>query len=212
MDKLYAALPAEAHYERETFRPVSLTEGIKTQFDVNFVSRAGKFHRPFSGAMLVLSNALSLNYLWQQVRVYGGAYGCMMQMKPHGFLGFTSYRDPAISRTNQVYEDIVEYIANLNPTEEELLKFKIGAIGSLDIVMHVSEKAYTAQQQYLSGNTYEIRKKYRSEVIHATKEELNSFAECFREALSANCLCVIGNTNKIEEEKGLFAEVRSLTK
>lgn len=212
MDKLYAALPAEAHYERETFRPVSLAEGIKTQFDVNFVSRAGKFHRPFSGAMLVLSNALSLNYLWQQVRVYGGAYGCMMQMKPHGFLGFTSYRDPAISRTNQVYEDIVEYIANLNPTEEELLKFKIGAIGSLDIVMHVSEKAYTAQQQYLSGNTYEIRKKYRSEVIHATKEELNSFAECFREALSANCLCVIGNTNKIEEEKGLFAEVRSLTK
>lgn len=211
-DAFYEALPDACHREKTDFVGNQRNEGIKTQYDVNFVARAGRFTAPYSGAMLVLSNAISLNYLWMQVRVHGGAYGCMMQIKPNGFIGFTSYRDPAVAKTNQVYEDVVKWIKELNPTEDELLKFKIGAIGNLDTVMHVSEKAYTAQLQAFSGLTYEIRKKYRSEVIHATAAELRSFAGCFKEALAENNLCVIGNAGRIEENTKLFTDVRALTK
>ena len=63
--------------------------------------------------MHVLNNALSMDYLWMQVRVHGGAYGCMLQTTTNGIIGFTSYRDPEISRTNKVYEEVVDYIYSL---------------------------------------------------------------------------------------------------
>ncbi|MBE6137222.1 MAG: insulinase family protein [Erysipelotrichaceae bacterium] len=211
-DDFYKMLNDKTNYERSVPTYSKLNEGIKTQYDVNFVARAGKFDQPFDGALLVLNNAISLNYLWMQVRVHGGAYGCNMQIKPYGYLGLTSYRDPEIKRTNKVYDDVVDFIRNLNPTEEELLKFKIGALGSLDAVMHVKEKSIVAQTQYLSGSTYEIRKKYREELINATKEKLNSFAPIFENALSQNNLCVIGNADKISDNVDMFVSIRSLTK
>lgn len=194
------------------FVPNYHNEGIKTQFDVNFVAKAGSYSGSFSGAMLVLNNALSLDYLWMQVRVHGGAYGCMLNTPVTGSIGFTSYRDPEVSRTKKVYEDVVSYIKNLNPSDEDLLKYKIGAIGGLDEVLHVSDKGSKAQSNYLQGNTYEIQTKIRKEAIAATKEDLVHLAPLFEEALSMNSLCVIGNANKIEANKELFKEVRNLIK
>lgn len=211
-DNFYSSLNDKSNYQKEKAVLNQLNEGVKTQYDVNFVARAGKFEEEFDGALLVLNNAISLNYLWMQVRVHGGAYGCMMQIKPYGYLGFTSYRDPELKRTNKVYEDVVDFIKNLNPTDDELLKFKIGAIGSLDPVMHVKEKSLVAQTQYLSQTTYEVLRKYREQLINATKEKLNSFAPMFENALKANNLCVIGNSNKVDENKELFNNIRSLTK
>ena len=127
-------------------------------------------------------------------------------------IGFTSYRDPEISRTNKVYEEVVDYIKNLNPSEEELLKYKIGAIGSLESVLHVSSKGDVAQSQYLQGVTYEQLAQQRKQVIEATKEDLVELAPLFEEALSMDDLCVIGNVNKIEANKEIFKEVKSLIK
>ena len=147
-----------------------------------------------------------------QVRVHGGAYGCMMQTSLNGIIGFTSYRDPEIARTIKVYEDVVEYIENLNPSEEDLLKFKIGAIGGLESVLHVSSKGDLAQSQYLQGITHEMLAKQRKEVITATKEDLIGLAPLFKEVLSQHNLCVIGNDKKIEENKEMFKEVKNLNK
>ena len=162
--------------------------------------------------MHVLNKALAMDYLWMQVRVHGGAYGCMLQTALNGTIGFTSYRDPEIARTNKVYEDVVEYIKNLNPTEEDLLKFKIGAIGGLESVLHVSSKGDVAHSQYLQGITYEMLAKQRKEVIDATKEDLVNLAPLFDEALSQDNLCVIGNDKKVEANATMFKEVKDLTK
>lgn len=189
-----------------------LNEGIKTQYDVNFVARAGHYTKAFNGSMLVLSNALNLDYLWQKVRVLGGAYGCMLSIRTSGMIGMTSYRDPNISKTNQVYEDIISYIENINFTDEELLKYKIGAVGALDPVMHISEGANLAEQYILTGITYEILKQQRKELLDASNEDLKNLANCFKEALGENNLCVIGNQNKIEENKDLFMNIRYLNK
>lgn len=160
--------------------------------------------------MYVLSNALRLDYLWMQVRVHGGAYGCMMNAQPSGIIGFTSYRDPEIARTNKVYEDVIDYIENLNPSEEDLLKYKIGAIGGLDSVLHVSDKGSSAQMDYLVGNTYENQCKLRKEAINATAEDLRNLVDMFKDALSVKNLCVIGNAKKIDENKELFDNLRKL--
>lgn len=210
-DKFYNTLVDKSNYEKMEFKPKQLNEGFKTQYNVNFVSRCGKFTSEYNGAMLVLNNALSLDYLWNKVRVLGGAYGCMLQIKPTG-IGFTSYRDPNIKRTSDVYLEVVDYINNLNPTEEELLKFKIGAMGGLDLVMHDSEKANTAQIQYFADSTIDLRNKRRRELIEATVEDLRACSKAFKEALDENNICVIGNATKLDESKDLFKNIRNLNK
>jgi len=162
--------------------------------------------------MLVLKNAISLDYLWMQVRVHGGAYGCHIQILPDGRLGFASYRDPNIDRTMNVYQDVVDYIKSLNPDDETLLKYKIGAFSSISIVMHDSEKANTAINRYFAGSTKEDRIKLRRELVNTTKEDLKDLASMFEEALNESCMCVVGNANKIEESKINFLNKRNLVK
>ena len=212
VEEFYNSLSETSHTFVSDYKPYNRNEGFKTQFDVNYVSRAGKYEGEFNGAMHVLNNALSMDYLWMQVRVHGGAYGCMLQTTTNNIIGFTSYRDPEIARTNKVYEDVVEYIKNLNPSDEDLLKYKIGAIGSLEQVLHVSTKGDMAQSHYFQGITYEELAKQRKQVIDATKEDLTNLAPLFAEALSQDNLCVIGNANKVEANKDMFKEVKDLTK
>ena len=211
-DEFFGSLNDTAKICNREFVPNALNEGIKTQSDVNYVGRTGSFSLPFNGGLNVLSNALSLDYLWMQVRVHGGAYGCMLQIQPTGIIGFTSYRDPNIERTNKVYEDVVEYISNMNPSDDDLLKYKIGAIGSMDPVLHVSDKGAKAQRDYLSGITYELRAKHRKETLEATASDLRGYAKYFEEALSTKYICVVGNSNKVEEAKHLFNTTRNLIK
>ena len=211
-DKFYNSLSDEVHTLTSDYTPYNANEGFKTPADVNYVSRVGKYDEPFNGAMHVLNKALAMDYLWMQVRVHGGAYGCMLQTPLNGTIGFTSYRDPEIARTNKVYEDVVEYIKNLNPSEDDLLKFKIGAIGGLESVLHVSSKGDVAHSQYLQGITYEMAAKQRKEVIDATKEDLVNLAPLFAEILSQDNLCVIGNDKKIEANATMFKEVKDLIK
>ena len=209
-NSLYEILPNNEVVLQSDFKPNSKNEGFMSQFDVNFVSRVGISNREFNGAMYVLNNALSLDYLWNEVRVHGGAYGCMLQTTLSGLIGFMSYRDPNIKRTNLVYEKALDYIKNFNPTEDELLKYKIGAIGSLDSVMHNSVKGDNAARDYFCGISYESRAKYRIEAIEATVEDIRLLEDRFKEALSSCNLCVIGNKNKIEECKKLFNEIKNL--
>lgn len=211
-DETYQGLSEDELQYRFTFQPKALNEGFKTQYDVNFVSRVGFYKEPFNGAMLVLNNALSLDYLWMQVRVHGGAYGCMLQTPQTGAIGLMSYRDPEIAKTNQVYEDIVSYIKEFNPSDEDLLKFKIGAIGGIESVLHVSSKGAKAQMNYLMGNTYEMQTKVRKEALDATVEDIVGLAPLFEEALQQGNICVIGNARKVEENKKLFAATRNLVK
>lgn len=187
-------------------------EGIKAQFDVNFVARMGKYKEEYNGAMNVLKNALDLDYLWQQVRVHGGAYGCFLFTTLDKMIGFASYRDPEVQRTNKVYEDIVDFIENLDVSDENLLKYKIGAIGALDNVLHVSDKGNSAKNSYLSGYSYELQCEHRMQTINATAEDLKALASLFKEALSDNVICVLGNAKKIEESASLFKTVRNLSK
>lgn len=189
-----------------------LNEGIKTQFNVNYVSRAIRFNNEYSGALLVLKNAISLDYLWMNVRVKGGAYGAMISITSDNMLGLTSYRDPNIKNTNEIYNNLGDYILNLDITDEDMLKYKIGAIGALDDSMHVSTMGELAFLEYICNRGYEYKRKIRKEIINATLEELKSYGEDIKRALSEMNICVIGFDGLIDENKELFNNIRKLMK
>ena len=211
-DDFYSNLSDDTKFKTIVFEHNVLNEGLKAQFDVNYVARVGEYTSKYHGGLQVLNNALSMDYLWMQVRVHGGAYGCMMYIEATGLIGFTSYRDPNIERTNKVYEDVVSFIENMNPSDEDLLKYKIGAIGSSDAILHVKDKGESARSLYLRGLSYEERKNNRHALLTVTKEELKSFASMFKEVLDQNIICVVGNANKIEESKDLFKNIRNVIK
>lgn len=210
-DSFYNSLYDELSYEKNDFKPNILNEGIKIQANVNYVARVGKSNNKPTGAIAVLQNALSMDYLWTNVRVLGGAYGAMMSADQSKLIAFTSYRDPNISKTNNTYDAVVDFINNFNPTEDELLKYKIGTIGNLDVVAHVKDKAESARVAYLRGYTYEMSVQFRKEAVNADIAELKGLANSFKEALDNNALCVIGNADMIEKEN-IFKNIRNLSK
>ncbi|MGM9969628.1 MAG: insulinase family protein [Anaeroplasma sp.] len=212
LDYFYDRLDDNVSYQRHVFNNDILNEGIKTQFDVNYVARCGKYSQEYNGGIQVLCNCLSMDYLWQQVRVLGGAYGCMMNVDMNGNVGFTSYRDPNIDRTNKKYEEIIDFIENLNPSEEELLKYKIGAIGASEVVLHVRDKAEIARTRYLRDLNYDKLTEIRGQILSVTKEELKNYVYIFKEALAQNAVCVIGNSSKIDSANLQFNNKRSLIK
>jgi Zn-dependent M16 (insulinase) family peptidase len=205
------------HKDKNIYTKVEFKENVKNEaftapIDVNYVSRVGKFTDKYNGGLLVLDNAMSLDYLWMQVRVHGGAYGCMMSIDPTGYIGFTSYRDPNNKKTNDVYDASYRFVEEFNPSDEQLLKFKIGATGNSESVKHVRDKADTARSFYLRGLSYSERCKNRSAILSITKEEIKGFSTMFKEAMADYTISCIGNTDKINEVKDMFKEIRTLSK
>lgn len=195
------------------FEPVSLNEGFKTPGKVQFVARAGNFIKAgfkYTGALKVLKVILSYDYLWTNIRVKGGAYGCMCGFSLEGNGFFTSYRDPNLSETNAIYEKVGDYIKNFDADERDMTKYIIGTISGMDTPMNPSAVGSRSLSLYLSGMTLEDIQKDRNEVLSTTKEDIRGLAELVMSVLKAGNICVVGNEQKIEENKDLFHETTNL--
>ena len=211
-DKFFNELDLNPFFDKDKFIPNPKSEAIKTTYNVNYVARCGKFSDKYNGASNVLENALSLDYLWQNVRVLGGAYGSMMQVLPQGKIGFTSYRDPNIDRTYNTYGEIDKFIEGFEASDSEILEFKIGAIGNAQVVEHVRDMSKTACMLYLKGATFEYRKRIRTELLNANLVDLKKMAKWYKEALNNSNCVVLGNAEMLEKSKLKFDEVRNLIK
>jgi Zn-dependent M16 (insulinase) family peptidase len=188
-------------------------EGFKTSSQVQYVARVGNFidhDLDYHGALQVLRTILSYDYLWQNVRVKGGAYGCMSSFTKTGKSYFISYRDPNLEKTNEVYEGIVDYLKSFTVDERDMVKYIIGTFSSIDRPMNPSANGERSMNLYMNHVTYEMIKKERLEILHATQEDIRALVKIVEAVLADNLLCVIGNEQKIEEAKELFGEVRHL--
>ncbi len=187
-------------------------EGFKTPSQVQYVARFGNFEEvgDYTGAFQVFGMALRYDYLWTQIRVLGGAYGCMSQTSRQKDIYFVSYRDPNLERTNDVFEKVVDYIDNFNPTEEELTKYIIGAIGTLDEPLTPRAKGDTDFIYYLKGITYEDLKKERNEVLNVTLNDIKALKPLLKAVLNQQIICTVGNESKVEAANHLFKEVKNL--
>ena len=210
-DKFYDSLIDNVTYEKVEFKENILNEGLEASYDVSFNAMVGKYKTEYNSGMLVLLNSIYNDFLWTEVRVKGGAYGVMPQIRRDGYVVLVSYRDPHIKKTYDAYLKIEKYISGFNPSEEELLKYKIGTLGNLTLVLHNKDKAEMARNYYFKNITDEMRNEEIDNVIKASVDDFKKYRNVFLEALSEKIIVTIGNRNKIEEEKDLFDNIRNLT-
>jgi len=188
-------------------------EGFTDASAIQYVSRTGSFAKhgyKYSGYMNVLKMILSYDYLWMNVRVKGGAYGCSNTFYRTGEVLLTSYRDPNLRKTNEVYEGIPEYLRQFTADEREMTKYIIGTLGAIDTPMNPEAKGNRSLNAYLKKITEEEIQRERDEILSATEADIRVLADMMEAVLSDENFCVIGNENNIRTEQDLFMEIKSL--
>ena len=161
----------------------------------------------YTGALRILKVILSYDYLWNNIRVKGGAYGCSAGFQRKGGVYFASYRDPNLSRTLEVYRNCPEYIRKFDADEREMTKYIIGTISELDVPMNPSAKGQVSMNAWFTKITEADFQKERDEVLNATAEDIRKTADLVEAALSQKNLCVIGSEAAIQKEKQLFGAI-----
>lgn len=188
-------------------------EGFTNASQIQYVARGGSYRKhgySYSGYLRILKIILSYDYMWINIRVKGGAYGCMSYIFQSGETCFVSYRDPNLSATNAVYEGIPEYLQGFRPDERDMTKYIIGTFGSMDTPLYPEAKGSRSMTAYLQNLTLEDVQKERDEILYATPEDIRALAEPIRAVLSDDLFCVIGNENAIRREAELFEHIQGL--
>lgn len=200
--------------EREPFEPEKLNEGYQIPSPVSYVARVGNFKKAgyeYTGAMETLRNILDYDYLWNCIRVTGGAYGVMSSYGPtSGNVAFVSYRDPNVGRTNDAFNGIPEYLRNFEADDREILKYIIGTISIKDTPRNPSAQGRRSFAAYISGVTYEDICREREEILSLSVEKVRALAPVMEAVLSQNYICAVGNAEKIHESAELFGETKDL--
>lgn len=188
-------------------------EGLTCQNQVDYVCRAGNFLKkglPYTGALNVLRVMMGYEYLWLNIRVKGGAYGCMCSFGRNGESYFCSYRDPNLGQTIGVFEKAAEFIANYQADERTMTKYIIGAISDLDVPLTAAGKGQRSKNCYFGGITSGMLQESRDQVLNATPEDIRALSKYIAAFIGDDCLCVVGNEQKIKEEKDRFMKIENL--
>lgn len=205
--KLYQGVPEETpcviHCEKKN-------EGFKTASKVQYVARTGNFidhGASYTGALQILKVILSYDYLWQNIRVKGGAYGCMSSFNRIGEGYFVSYRDPNLSRTVEVYEGVVDYLKNFTVSERDMTKYIIGTMSNIDQPMTPMIKGERSMNLYMNKVSADMIREERNQILDAGQEDIRALSRVAEAVLKADQFCVIGSEEKIEENKEMFKTV-----
>lgn len=188
-------------------------EGFQDASKVQYVSRAGNFCKAgfsYTGALKILKVILSYDYLWINVRVKGGAYGCMSGFSRTGETYFSSYRDPNLRKTNEVYEGIPGYLRGFEADERDMTKYIIGTVSGLDTPLTPAAKGGRAISAYLTHVTEEDLQRERDQVIDAQPEDIRGLADLMEAVLAQEYLCVIGSEDALRENAEMFRELKEL--
>ncbi len=206
--------PSQESTGDRKIKPEKLNEAFRIPANISYVARVGNFKRAgfeYNGAMDTLRNILDYDYLWNNVRVKGGAYGVMSSYgATSGNVAFVSYRDPNVKRTNDIFDGIPEYLRNFEADDRELLKYIIGTISGKDTPKTPRTQGKRSFAAYLSQISYEDICKEREEILTLSVDKVRSLAPIMEAVLSQNYVCVVGNAEKIEESKELFETTKEL--
>lgn len=210
---LVAAFADTAEGTGLVLAPEKKNEGFMTPGQVQYVCCAGDFKAAglsYTGAYEVLRTAMSYGYLWNNVRVMGGAYGAAFMAMENGRMAFYSWRDPHLNRTMKVYEDAVDYIANFDADEAEMTKYVIGTMSSVDTPRTPRMEGERGYLSYFTGKTFETLQKRRDEILTVTVEDIRALAEGVRTMLAQECFCTIGSGPKVKADGARFTTVKDL--
>lgn len=197
----------------EQIQPEKKNEAFFTAGQVQYVARTGNFRREgfeYHGSLRVLKTILSYDYLWNQVRVLGGAYGCMSGFGRDGNGYFVSYRDPNLQRTNDVYDMTWEYVRDFEADGRDMEKYIIGTISAMDTPLTPSAKGSRSLGAYLSHVTEEILQTEREQVLATDVPAVRGLSPLIKSVTDAEEICVVGGNGEIEKNKELFMKIEKL--
>lgn len=185
-------------------------EGFKTASKVQYVAKTGNFidnGASYTGALQILKVILSYDYLWQNIRVKGGAYGCMSSFNRIGEGYFVSYRDPNLKRTLEIYDGVVDYLKNFTVSERDMTKYIIGTMSGIDQPMTPVAKGERSMCLYMNKVSGEMIREERNQILDATQDDIRALHRVAEAVLKADQVCVIGGEDKIEENREVFETV-----
>ena len=190
-----------------------VSEGIITSGKIQYVAKSSDYKKVgynYSGKLLVLKNIIDLEYLWNTVRVQGGAYGCGCNFLRSGSMYMYSYRDPNLKKTLETFNAASEFISNFNADEEAMASYIIGAVNSLDRPLNKEQRLKTALIRHIAGISSEMHQKERDEVLSCTSEDIRAYAPMLKTMADSPYICVIGNGDNIKNDKELFDDIITL--
>ncbi|MDO4479354.1 MAG: insulinase family protein [Lachnospiraceae bacterium] len=197
-----------------TIKPYgNLKEAFTTTGQVQFVAQVGDFSTggfEYNGHLPVLRQMMNYDYLWQNIRVLGGAYGCGAAFGRTGETVFRSYRDPHLKNTLDIYARVPAYLEAYEADEDTMTKFIIGTLAAVDMPMTPSIYGATCLQAYMTGVTREMRQKTRAELLDTTAADIRALAPLVAEALKENYICVVGSEAAVMKHKDEFLKIDNL--
>ncbi|MDD5475008.1 MAG: insulinase family protein [Syntrophales bacterium] len=193
------ASPGKVWRRRKPFK----NEGLVVPSQVNYVGKGADLYRlgyRYHGSAGVITRYLRNSWLWDRVRVQGGAYGafCLFD-RLSGVLAFLSYRDPNLLRTISVFDEAAMFLRKERLTKDEVEKAIIGAIGDMDGYQFPDAKGYTSMVRYLAGITEEERQIIRDQVLATTAEDFQAFAGVLSEVARTGHVTVMGSEDAIRK-------------
>lgn len=198
LTSLVSAIPEKGAAKRSAvLRPRGICrEGIVIPADVSFAVKGGSMPG-YNGTMQLLAKYVSLNYLWNVIRVQGGAYGAGLVISPSGLAACYSYRDPHGAQSLERYTRCGDFIREQCEAEPNMTGFIIGAVSDASPLLTPRAKGQTADSFFWRGVTDETRLLRREELLHATAKELLSLAGPLSAAMENGGVCVIGGREQI---------------
>ena len=201
--KALGILPEGDRGKTADYEPISRpAEGFSIPAAIGFTGRAGKLRsvgKKFDGSMSVAAKLLTLDYLWNSVRVKGGAYGVNMSVSESGGVSFSSYRDPHCAGSLGVFAESGSVLRKFAASGESVDKYIISTIGAMEPVMTPRQEAAKAAAMYFTGRTGEDIQRVRGEVLRTTKSQLAAFADTLDELEQKSQICVIAGKPLLDD-------------
>jgi Zn-dependent M16 (insulinase) family peptidase len=189
------------------------SEALTAPTMVNYVGCSANLYDAgytMHGSAMVITRYLQTAWLWEKIRVQGGAYGGMCAFDQRsGAFTFASYRDPNLNASLEIYKKTGDYLKNLQLSEDELTRALIGAIGTLDSYQLPDAKGYSSCMRYLLKYTDEERQQLRDEVLATTQEHFNAFGQTLIDAFEQSAVSVICSP-EAAEQAGISNRIRVL--
>ena len=199
-----------------SFTRALLNEGFKTASQVQYAAWGGTirdagFTKFPEGVMNVFRQIMGTEYLWINLRVKGGAYGCMVRFDPDGRLVFCSFRDPHLKESLDIYRGVPEYLRTLEISDRDLRKYIIGTFGMVDSPLLPARLGRADMLLWLAGVTAERRRENRRQMLECTVEDLRALSPLVEGVLKTGGICVVGSEQKIRENAELFGSITGFT-
>ena len=204
LDALMDALPVSQAQRAKVHYPLfeKKTEGIQVPAQISFAvvgNNLQEYDAGYTGALRTVSQILTFGYLWNEIRVKGGAYGTGFAASPNGNAACYSYRDPSPEASLNTFRKAADYIEELAEQNTDLTSYIIGTIAANEPLLSPGSKILLADARVFSGITYEVRAQLRKEILETSNEDLKNVARALKEALAEGTACVVSSAEGLAD-------------